>query len=39
MREQVLEARKRQQMRCRGAAMRENGQLSPGNFKILSVGT
>lgn len=32
MREQVLEARKRQQMRCRGAAMRENGRLSPGEI-------
>ena len=32
MREQVLEARERQQMRCRGAAMRENGRLSPGEI-------
>ena len=32
MREQVMEARKRQQMRCRGAAMRENGRLSPGEI-------
>lgn len=27
-----LAARRRQQMRCRGAAMRENGRLSPGEI-------
>lgn len=29
MREQVLEARERQRVRCRGGAMRENGRLRP----------